>query len=168
MNLWIVSCNESLLMTHDMNFWWPDVPWTRVLAITLSESDVFLLFYQSIYSCLSKHSRYKSRDSDNFRNKLSCSCGMFHFSDRGRAFQLPCKAGEITRYINAFVSNHLPRIPDAFNDGWTTVYRGTDDGHRGTELPTSSIMIIVIQRTHIDFVADNDIFSGQIQWGKNP
>ena len=160
MNLWIVSCNESLLMTHDMNFWWPDVPWTRVLAITLSESDVFLLFYQSIYSCLSKHSRYKSRDSDNFRNKLSCSCGMFHFSDRDRAFQPPCKAGEITRYINAFLSKHLPRIPDAFNDDWTTVHRWLprygithklyyDNNHR---------------MRHIDFFVDNDIFSGQIRY----
>ena len=66
-------------MNYDMSFWWPDVPWTRLPAITLSESDVFLLFYQSIYSCLSKHSRYKSRDSDSFRNNLSCFCGMFHF-----------------------------------------------------------------------------------------
>ena len=44
-------------------------------------------------------------------------------TDRDREFYLPCKAGEIKWYIHGFISKHLPRIPDARNDYWTTVHQ---------------------------------------------
>ena len=78
--------------------------------------NLYILVYQNI---LDTNHVIPIISEISYLAPVVCSIFMFH----DRAFQLPCKAGEITRYINAFVSKHLPRIPDAFNDGWTTVHR---------------------------------------------
>ena len=115
--------------------------------------NLYILVYQNI---LDTNHVIPIISEISYLAPVVCSIFMFH----DRAFQLPCKAGEITRYINAFLSKHLPRIPDAFNDDWTTVHRWLprygithklyyDNNHR---------------MRHIDFIVDNDIFSGQIRY----
>ena len=139
-----------------MSFWWPDVPWTRQPPITLFESDVFycsinlyILVYQNI---LDTNHVIPIVSEITYLASVVCSI----FTDLDREFYLPCKAGEITRYIHGFISKHLPRIPDAWNDYWTTVHQWLPR----YEITHKFYFGNSHWMSHIDFVDNNYILFG--------